>query len=78
MRARERAAAARVLHRIRNPLQTILLHADLLQDERTAADPAARRELCGAILVEAMRMSEMLSDVSAEPLPTRPVPPDFP
>jgi hypothetical protein len=72
MRALERLATARVLHRIRNPLQTILLDADLLQDDRTAADPAARRELSEAILTEAMRMSEMLAEMSPEPPPTRP------
>jgi signal transduction histidine kinase len=77
MRAQERLAMARVLHRVRNPLQTILLDADLLLDERTSADPDVRRELCEAILAEAMRMSEMLSELSPEPmqsLPTLPEP----
>ena len=39
-------ATARILHQIKNPLQTIVLHADILQDERIVNGPEQRREVC--------------------------------
>jgi len=58
-------ATARILHQIKNPLQTILLHAEMLEDSRMVEDPAARQEICQAIVTEATRMTELLSDLSA-------------
>ncbi|HEX6938964.1 MAG TPA: HAMP domain-containing sensor histidine kinase [Longimicrobiales bacterium] len=58
-------ATARILHQVKNPLQTILLHAEMLQDEALIADAALRREICEAIVGEAMRMTDLLSGLSA-------------
>src|SRR5690606_7939317 len=55
-------ATARILHQIKNPLQTILLHAEMLEDSRMAADPVSRQEICQAIVTEATRMTELLAD----------------
>jgi signal transduction histidine kinase len=57
-------ATARILHQIKNPLQTILLHAELLQDEQVVADGRARGEVCGAIVGEAQRLTAMLAELS--------------
>jgi signal transduction histidine kinase len=57
-------ATGRVLHQVKNPLQTILLHAELLEDDTLIADNEARRELCQAIVGEAARMAELLSRLS--------------
>lgn len=67
--ARERATAAlraatgRVVHHSRNPLQSILLHADLLGDGNAAAGEA-RAEICHAIVSEAQRLSGMMSELA--------------
>lgn len=58
-------ATARILHQIKNPLQTILLHAEMLEDDRMAEDPVSRQEICQAIVTEATRMTELLADLSA-------------
>lgn len=58
-------ATARILHQVKNPLQTILLHAEMLQDERLVSDEALRREICDAIVGEAMRMTDLLAGLSA-------------
>src|SRR5690606_13052140 len=58
-------ATARILHQIKNPLQTILLHAEMLEDGTLAADPVSRQEICQAIVTEATRMTELLADLSA-------------
>ncbi len=58
-------ATARILHQVKNPLQTILLHAEMLEDERLIADTALRREICQAIVGEALRMTDLLSGLSA-------------
>ncbi|MDP9347828.1 MAG: HAMP domain-containing histidine kinase [Gemmatimonadota bacterium] len=58
-------ATARILHQIKNPLQTIVLHADLLQDERVTGTPRARREVCDAIIGESQRLATMLDELSA-------------
>lgn len=57
-------ATARILHQIKNPLQTIVLHADLLQDEGIVADPVSRREVCEAIVGESQRLVAMLNELS--------------
>jgi two-component system, NtrC family, sensor histidine kinase HydH len=57
-------ATARILHQIKNPLQTIVLHADLLQDERMVGDPAVRGELAEAIVAESQRLVAMLEELS--------------
>ncbi len=58
-------ATARILHQVKNPLQTILLHAEMLEDDRLAGDAGLRREICQAIVGEAVRMTELLSELSA-------------
>jgi signal transduction histidine kinase len=58
-------ATARILHQIKNPLQTILLHAEMLEDGTLASDPIARQEICEAIVTEATRMTDLLADLSA-------------
>jgi two-component system, NtrC family, sensor kinase len=57
-------ATARILHQIKNPLQTIVLHADLLQNEKMVADPLHRREVAEAIIGESQRLVDMLGELS--------------
>ncbi len=57
-------ATARILHQIKNPLQTVVLHADLLQDERITSDSTARREVAEAIVGEAHRLTQMLGELA--------------
>lgn len=57
-------ATARILHQIKNPLQTIILHADLLQQSAVAADERSRAEISGAIASEAQRLGAMLGELS--------------
>ncbi|HEV2149555.1 MAG TPA: HAMP domain-containing sensor histidine kinase [Longimicrobiaceae bacterium] len=57
-------ATARILHQIKNPLQTIVLHSDLLLDEGIIADPVARQEVCEAIIGESQRLVAMLNELS--------------
>lgn len=58
-------ATARILHQVKNPLQTILLHAEMLEDESLVSDVEARQEVCRAIVGEAMRMTELLGELSS-------------
>jgi signal transduction histidine kinase len=57
-------ATARILHQIKNPLQTIVLHADILQDERIVSEAYQRREVCEAIVGESQRLVAMLDELS--------------
>lgn len=57
-------ATGQLLHQVKNPLQTILLHAELLEDELMAGDDESRRELCQAIVGEAARMAALLGRLS--------------
>lgn len=57
-------ATGRILHQVKNPLQTILLHAEMLEDDLLAGDIAVRRELCQAIVSEAARMADLLGRLS--------------
>ncbi|HEX5725034.1 MAG TPA: ATP-binding protein [Longimicrobiaceae bacterium] len=57
-------ATARILHQIKNPLQTIVLHADILQDERIVSEAGQRREVCDAIVGESQRLVAMLEELS--------------
>jgi len=57
-------ATARILHQIKNPLQTVVLNADILQDERIVSDVAVRREVCEAIVSESQRLVSMLDELS--------------
>jgi signal transduction histidine kinase len=57
-------ATARILHQIKNPLQTVVLNADILQDERIVNDAASRREVCEAIVSESQRLVSMLDELS--------------
>lgn len=58
-------ATARILHQVKNPLQTILLHAEMLEDERLIADRDIRKEICEAIVGEASRMATLLGELSS-------------
>ena len=57
-------ATARILHQIKTPLQTIILHADLLQQSAVASDERSRAEISGAIASEAQRLGAMLGELS--------------
>jgi signal transduction histidine kinase len=57
-------ATARIMHQIKNPLQTIVLHADILQDDRIVSDAGQRREVCEAIVAESQRLVTMLDELS--------------
>jgi two-component system, NtrC family, sensor kinase len=57
-------ATARILHQIKNPLQIIVLNADMLKDERIMSEPADRKEACDAILGESERLEAMLDELS--------------
>ncbi len=57
-------ATARILHQVKNPLQTIVLHADLLMDEGIVGDPVSRREVSEAIVAESQRLVAMLNELS--------------
>lgn len=61
------------LHQLKNPIQSILLHADLLQ-QPAADDAAVRAELSGAIAHEAERAAAMLGDFPRPPEPRGGVP----
>lgn len=59
-------ATARILHQVKNPLQSIVLHAELLAEHAAngAAD-AVRREASEAVLASANQMTELVEDLSA-------------
>lgn len=56
----QRDANRIVLHQLKNPLQSILLHADLLGDPVAAATEESRAELREAILLEARRIATLI------------------
>ena len=58
-------ATARILHQVKNPLQAIMLNAEMLGDEATVADDTLRREASESIVAGADQMSELLADLSA-------------
>jgi len=59
------AAYARILHQIKNPVQSLLLQAELMEEfDRDGADEA-RREAASAILGESLRLATMLNELSA-------------
>lgn len=57
-------ATARILHQIKNPLQTIVLHADLLLEPSIVSQEEPRREVCDAIVSESQRLVAMLDELS--------------
>src|SRR5687768_11147880 len=57
-------ATARILHQVKNPLQTIVLHSDLLRDDRMVADGEQRREVADAIIAESQRVVTMPEELS--------------
>ena len=57
-------AAAWILHQIKNPLQTVVLHADLLQAPGILTEDHSRREVCEAIVGESQRLVAMLNELS--------------
>ncbi len=58
------AALARILHQLKNPLQTVMLQAEILQDPKISEHPEARREACEAIMSESARLTAMLQEVA--------------
>ncbi len=57
-------AMSRILHQIKNPLQTVMLQAELLQEPSISEDPEARREVCQAITSESERLAAMLNELA--------------
>lgn len=55
---------ASLLHQIKNPLQTVLLHAEILADQAMASDPESRQDICDAIIGEATRVVDLLGELS--------------
>lgn len=62
-----RKSNALLLHRIKNPLQTIVLNADLLQDDSTAESAESRAEICSAIVSQAERLRAVLQEFPEAP-----------
>lgn len=58
-------ATARILHQVKNPLQTIILHAEMLMDPTLVEDEEARREVSAAIIGESTRMAQLLAELSS-------------
>lgn len=58
-------ATARILHQVKNPLQTMVLHAEMLEDDALAGNLERRREVCETLIGEATRMSELLEELAA-------------
>lgn len=56
-------ATARILHQVKNPLQTVMLQAELLQEPGFAENAALREDSCGAIVGEAGRLANMLNEL---------------
>ncbi len=58
-------ATARILHQVKNPLQTLLLNAEMLQAGHALQDAESQREATETIVGQATRMVELLSELSA-------------
>lgn len=58
-------ASARILHQVKNPLSSLLLHAELLADERVTGADARLQEMVAAVLQEGARVGELLEELSA-------------
>jgi signal transduction histidine kinase len=56
---------ARILHQIKNPVQGLLLQAELLKEFERSGLEEERREAGEAILGEALRLTVLLSELSA-------------
>jgi two-component system, LuxR family, sensor kinase FixL len=56
---------ARILHQIKNPVQSLLLQAELLEEFERNGKAELRRESARAICGEALRLAAMLSELSA-------------
>ena len=57
-------ATAKILHQLKNPLQTLMLHAELLRDE-IPTELGPLRETSGVIMSEAERLAGMLDELGA-------------
>jgi signal transduction histidine kinase len=57
--------SARILHQIKNPVQSLLLQAELLEEFERGNQEEMRRESGRAILGEAQRLATMLNELSA-------------
>lgn len=55
---------ARILHQLKNPLQSMILQSELLQEFDRAEEDELRRESAAAIATEAHRLATMLSELS--------------
>lgn len=58
-------ATARILHQVKNPLQTLLLNAEMLHAGHALQDGEAQREATEIIVGQARRMIELLGELSA-------------
>lgn len=58
------STSARILHQVKNPVQSLLLQAELLEEFEREDLPELRREASGAIVAEAHRLARMLSELS--------------
>jgi signal transduction histidine kinase len=56
---------ARILHQIKNPVQSLLLQAELLEEFERDGQAENRREAGEAIVGEAMRLAAMLNELSS-------------
>jgi len=56
---------ARILHQIKNPVQSLLLQAELLEEFEREGQAESRREAGEAIVGEAMRLASMLNELSS-------------
>jgi signal transduction histidine kinase len=55
---------ARILHQLKNPLQSMILQSELLQEFDRVEEGDLRREAAAAIATEAHRLANMLSELS--------------
>jgi two-component system, NtrC family, sensor histidine kinase HydH len=58
------STTARILHQIKNPVQSLLLQAELLEEFERDGAQESRREAGQAIISEAMRLATMLNELS--------------
>lgn len=57
-------ATARILHQVKNPLQTLLLNAEMLHTGQAVQDEEAQHEAADIIVGQATRMVELLGELS--------------
>lgn len=57
-------ATARILHQVKNPIQTVMLHAEMLRDRSMMEEPDTRDEVGEALVDEGERLSALLTELS--------------